>query len=287
MTEKAREPITKENELQEATHPSIEPPADGEAPAMQSEDGKATTAQAPEAIERAPRPQQEPSALSATTTQGAGLWAWGGWGLLTALLGAALALIILGAANGTLNFASRDTLQTAYDTLEQVQRQQTALREQVSAISGELATIQRRMEELTQLQREMTDVQGQTAALATETAQLAQELDSLRSQANGMRAQIVSMDAQLQETQAQLEAGMKSLNNRLDSEVTSVNQRVDTIQNNVGLLQQATKRYDTFLTGLRELLLTLQGPTAEEPTSGPAATPTGEPEPTPTPENAP
>jgi prefoldin subunit 5 len=132
-------------------------------------------------------------------------------------------------------------------------------------------------------------MQGQTSALGDELAQINRDLDDVRSQTDGLRVKVENLDASLQETQAQLKAGVQNLNDRLDSEVAAVkqrldsemaavNQRVDSVRNDVAVLQKASERFGKFLTGLRDLLITIQEPPTAVQT---AATPASQATPTP------
>ena len=214
-----------------------------------------------------------------TIPKGAGCWAWGGWSLLTLLLSTALALIVLGGANGTLNFASRGALQDARADLRQLQRRQEAFQAQADALAGQLAELQRQVDALARLRDEVLAVQGRTDALEEKTTQLAQDAQALDAALERWRAQTEALSADLQRVETQLNADMQALTERfeqdaaqlrqqVEEEITAVDQRVDSLSGDIDALQQAAERYNAFLSGLRDLLIAIQ-----EPTSAPASTP--------------
>lgn len=209
----------------------------------------------------------------------------GGWGrlLLTALgaalAGAALALLILYVANGTLSFgaAANRTLSGTVSRLEAG----------IEASRIELGLVEERLGQIDELWAELDQAKGNIDDLGRglETAQadlqsVNQGLNDIRQSLSGLSDDLVSL------------AGTVTV---VDEQVGAINERLMIVEGDMAVMEeqldtvrQAAERFDAFLDGLRELLLEAEGLPAEgqPPVPTPTAweTPTLVPSPTPQPE---
>jgi chromosome segregation ATPase len=181
-------------------------------------------------------------------------------GLLSALLGACLALAALYAVNGTLDFHTA--------AVRVVQTEVVRLENEVGALNARLGDVERGLQSIQALDSRLTevetDVEQLTAGLDQITSdldRLSGELDQLAGDLDATQDQVTSMaetmDALRQEfTNLSEDLGgladhVSMLANRtknVEEQLAGLNQRIETVQ-------QAAERFDAFLDGLRGLLI--------------------------------
>jgi competence ComEA-like helix-hairpin-helix protein len=209
----------------------------------------------------------------------------GGWGrllltsLLAALAGAALALLILYVANGTLSFgaAANRTLSGTVSRLEAG----------IEASRIELGLVEERLGQIDELRTELAQAEGDIDGLARglEAVQadlqlVDQGLIDIRQTLSGLSDELVSLTETLTAVDEQVGA--------IDGRLTIAEDDLAAMEGQLDAVQEATKRFDAFLAGLRELLVEAEGPVSESeplaptPTAWETLTPV--PSPTPQPE---
>ena len=185
-------------------------------------------------------------------------------GALSILLGAALALALIFAVNGTLDFQSA-AIRAAEDEVLRMESVVGALDMKVGELEERLGAIQELDARLTETQTGLRrlsaglDELGQRAdALAETQGVLQQEFSDLREDTDGMAAQVGVLDQRLSETETQ---------------IAYLNRRIE-------ILTESIRRFDEFLSGLQALLK--QSLDTAAPTPTPWVTPVNPPSATPT-----
>jgi len=269
------EPAEAELEEAEPVEAASEPEGEAEEAALEGTVPEPEVAEAREAA--VPRPQP-PNLVEVRTVHDVG---WGRMlfvGLLSAILGAAAALLILYVVNNyTLDFktASDRALRAEAYRLE---GEIGALDGSLSTLQGQLAAMQDLEPAVKQAQADIEGMSGELAATSSAVADLRQEFTNMREDLDGMTAQVGVLDGRLRTVEGQMAV--------MDEQLTAMSGQLET-------LEQAAARFDAFLEGLRRLLADaerLGGATPTPfatPTAGGAATPKPDmtviPLPTPTP----
>jgi hypothetical protein len=159
---------------------------------------------------------------------------WGGVltiGLLSALAGAALALLVLFALNGSLIYPrNRDRAQD----------------QEISALSGEVSRVQT---QLGTVDSRLGDVEG----LGTRVDEVVGRVDTLGGDLDTLQGDVASALDEVDAVQGNLEA-VATRTAGIDEEVTTLSEDVTEIGEQVGLLEEVARRFDLFLAGLRDLL---------------------------------
>ena len=177
------------------------------------------------------------SASSPQAGRQANRFTWPGCGglvvaaLAGALLGAMLALLVIGGINGTLDIRQSEVV---------------------------------------------LDIQADVQHLDTQTDALRTDVDGLRRRLDRLENLTVRMDAVEQSVD-----GIETAVDQAQTEIDALGDRAEQLSAEVAAVRAASERFDTFLDGLRDLLLEFQGP-PPAPTPTPSATPTSRPSPTPT-----
>jgi competence ComEA-like helix-hairpin-helix protein len=164
-------------------------------------------------------------------------------GLLSAILGAMLALAFLFAVNGTLDF------QAAAGRL--VQSEIVRLEGELDAVNANLADVETRLQAIQALDTRLAVVEANTEQLASDLEAMQGEVASLTETVGALRQEFTNLSENLDG----MADHVSILGNRLDDldeQLTSLNQEIEAIY-------LATERFDTFLDGLRELLETTGG----------------------------
>jgi competence ComEA-like helix-hairpin-helix protein len=213
---------------------------------------------APPAVERevaAPQPQTReeasPAAQSKPPRRCPPFWHSILLVLLGGLLGAGLALLALWLLSGSLQYASRSEMDALSRNLGILHTNQQQAWQRVDQLDGRLAAVEREM--------------GRLDALSAQVNSLERELDGLQSQVDGLQRDMVSLRTDVNNRLLALDKRTGAL----ESGVASLTKSVEALSSAVEELKAGVKRFDTFLSALRDLLVDLQGPG-----TAPAATPT-------------
>ncbi|MGC9333719.1 MAG: helix-hairpin-helix domain-containing protein [Anaerolineae bacterium] len=209
----------------------------------------------------------------------------GGWGrlLLTALgaalAGAALALLVLYVANGTLSFGAAAN-RTLAGTVSRLEAGIEASRIELGLVEERLGQIDELRTELAQAEGDIDDLARGLEAVQADLQSVDQGLSDIRQTLSGLSDDLVSMTETLTAVDEQVGA--------IDGRLTIAEGDLAAMEGQLDAVQEAAKRFDAFLTGLRELLLEAEGlspesqPLAPTPTAWETLTPV--PSPTPQPE---
>ena len=125
----------------------------------------------------------------------------------------------------------------------------------------------------------VVDTQAEVRHLNTEADVLRADVDGLRRRLDRLEGLTVRMD--------DVEQSVDALEPALDqaqTEIDALNDRTEQLRADVATVRADSKRFNTFLDGLRDLLLEFQGP---PPTPTPTSSPTPTPHPSPTPTGTP
>lgn len=181
-------------------------------------------------------------------------------GVLSAVLGAMLALAFLFAVNSTLDF------QTAAGRL--VQSEIVRLEGELDGVNARLADVEGRLQAIQALDTRLVAVEASTEQLASDLEALQGEVALLTETMGALRQEFTNLSENLDG----MADHVSMLGNRMDEfegQLAGLNQEIEAIY-------LATQRFDSFLDGLRELLETAEG-------AGQGASPLGpNPEQTPT-----
>jgi competence ComEA-like helix-hairpin-helix protein len=181
-------------------------------------------------------------------------------GLLSILLGAALALAIVFLINGTLDFqgaairAAQDEVLRMEGVVGALDMKVTGLEEQVGAIVELEARLADTQAGLRRLSADLDEVKQRFESLAETQDALRQEFTNLREDLDGLAVHVSVLDGRVSDTETQIEL----LNRRIE------------------VLGESIQRFDAFLAGLQALLNESLGalPPAPTPHITPMPTPT-------------
>jgi competence ComEA-like helix-hairpin-helix protein len=188
-------------------------------------------------------------------------------GLLSSLLGAALALLFLFLVNGTLDFQSA-AIRAAQDEVLRVEGVVGALDMKVAELEERVGAIQELEARLTDTQTglrrlsgDLGDVKQRFELLAESQDALRQEFTNLREDLDGLAVHVSVLDRRV--------SGLETQFSELETQVAYLNRRVE-------ILGESIQRFDAFLVGLQVLLNTTQGdlPPTPTPWVTPLPTPT-------------
>lgn len=219
-----------------------------------SEERAAVAPQTEERVAAAPRPPAQekapPAAPSQPPRRCPPTWHSILLVLLGGLLGAGLALLALWLLSGSLQYATRPETDALSRNLHTLQVNQQQAWQRIDQLEGRLAAVESQM--------------GRLDALSAQVNNLERELDGLQSQVDGVQRDVTLL-------RNDINSKLLALDKRtgaLESGVASLTRSVEALSNTVEELKVGVKRFDTFLSALRDLLVELQGPAA-----APTATP--------------
>jgi prefoldin subunit 5 len=188
-------------------------------------------------------------------------------GLLSAILGAAAALVILYGLNGTLDFQSASS---------------RALRAEAYRLDGELGTLGSRVDQLEAQLAAMQDLAPAIEEAQSDIQGLRGDLDAAESTLGSVVEDLTSVQASLNDLDdsvAGLEEQMGSVTDDIESvqaQVGELGDQIASMDEELQSLSKAAERFGAFLDGLRDLLS--ESGTTSVPTRTPLATVTQEPE---------
>jgi competence ComEA-like helix-hairpin-helix protein len=161
-------------------------------------------------------------------------------GLLSAFLGAMLALAFLFAVNSTLDF------QTAAGRL--VQSETVRLEGELDAVNANLADVEGRLQAIQVLDTRLVAVEVSTEQLASDLEALQGEVASLAETVGALRQEFTNLSENLD--------GMADHVSMLGNRMDDFEQQLASLSQEIEAIYLATERFDTFLDGLRDLLET-------------------------------
>jgi competence ComEA-like helix-hairpin-helix protein len=217
-------------------------------------------------VDTPPLPPIEPPPPAAQWMQGArpatrrGV-GWGGLlvvGLLSTLLGALLALLVLFLLNGgTLDF-QRATARAIDREVSQLEGQLSELQTQLDEVRQRLGGLEELARRLDETQTALEGAQADIGALQERAGSLQGELDVTSQALAGMRQTLAGLSDDLTSVAESVTA--------LDEQVTTLDARLAELDDQVVTLRRAAARFDAFLLGLRQLLEeNVQGPASPQP----------------------
>ncbi len=188
-------------------------------------------------------------------------------GLLSTILGAALALLLLFLVNGTLDFqsaairAAQDEVLRMEGVVGALEMKVVELEERVGAIQELEARLSDTQAGLQSLAGDLGDVRHRFELLAETQDALRQEFTNLREDLDGLTVHVSVMDRRV--------SGLETQLRELETQVAFLNRKVE-------ILGESIQRFDAFLIGLEALLNETQGDLAPTPTPWitPVPTPT-------------
>jgi competence ComEA-like helix-hairpin-helix protein len=212
-----------------------------------------------------------PSPPRGGTRRGAG---WGSLllvGLLSALGGALLALLVLFLLNG-------GTLDWERATSRAIDREVSQLEGQLGELRTELEQARQRLGGLEELSRRLDEVQAQMEAMGGAIESLQLELTATAEGLGDVRQTLAGLSDDLTSVAESVTA--------LEGRVDGMSEQLGELDEQLLALRRAVGRFDTFLAGLRGLLEeTMPGAREQTPTPTPAKSSPGS-TPTPTPAEA-
>lgn len=188
-------------------------------------------------------------------------------GLLSSLLGAALALLFLFLVNGTLDFQSA-AIRTAQDEVLRMEgvvgaldMKVAELEERVGAIQELEARLADAQTGLQTLSADLGDLKQRFELLAETQDALRQEYTNLREDLDGLAVHVSVLDRRV--------SGFETQIRELEIQIAYLDRRVE-------ILGETVQRFDAFLLGLQALLMTTRGdlPPTPTPWITPMPTPT-------------
>jgi len=150
-------------------------------------------------------------------------------GLVSAIAGACLALLLLLAVNGTLEFGQAATVKDMQASDQQLNTQVDRLDDGLSQVQGQL-----------------DEMQGSLDALSNQLQVTQGGLDQLDKE-------LAAAQTDLQATGQQVDRMSDSLK-AVQSQVGAMETQLGTLKADINAVRQMARRFDAFLTGLRELL---------------------------------
>lgn len=215
-----------------------------------------------------PPPSAEPPLVEIVPAKGPG---WGRIllvGLLSAILGAILALAVLWGINGTLDFLNEEALRPVWT-------QAGELEDRIKGLNTMLTDVEERLEAVhdlsDRLDQAQADLQAVSENLATVQGQMAsgmEEFEGVQTALAELEASVVVLDERI----VQLEEGQSVL----QAQVGVMEEQVANAVEQVDRMYDIAARFDAFLSGLQELL----NRTGESsPKTTPATSETSTPEP--------
>jgi competence ComEA-like helix-hairpin-helix protein len=214
--------------------------------------------------EEEPAPKPEPPPLVAVSeVQVAG---WGRVlfvGLLSAIIGAILALAILYGLNGTLDFQSATA---------RVRAEAFQLEEQIEGLGIELGNLQTQLDNVQDLGPVVEEMRGDIQELNGDVAAAQVTLDELVEAVDGLRPEYTNLREDLDGLAENVSLMDKQLG-EIQGRIGAMEEQLATMTREVAELEQSAERFDAFLDSLRHFLNERMGP----PTPTAWATPTPKP----------
>ena len=232
-----------EGDVAEEGAEDLEPEPEAEPEGEAADEGEAEGGEGPPA--KAPATEMEVAPVRVITESHA---KWGRLlfvGLVSALLGAVLALLAIYAVNRTLDFRTA--------TNQAVRAEAYRLDGEMNALGGELDQLATRLDAMQDLAPVVEAAQADILALSRDLASTEAMLESVTDDLAGVQVSLAAMS----EDVAGLEDEMAGLGEGLDElgqQVEALAVRVDTMDEELQSLTEAAERFDAFLDGLRQLL---------------------------------
>lgn len=177
-------------------------------------------------------------------------------GVLSAIAGAALALLALVLLNRTLDFRTQ--------TNQAVQAEAARMDNQMDILGSELGDVQVQLDA-------MRGLAGRVEAMDIELQGLLESLEAFQSELvrfgeelGGTQATVGRLTGRTEELGAQVGA-LEESTERLGAQLGEVTERVGALSEQVEVIRQATLRFEAFLEGLRGLLREVEGPPTPTP----------------------
>jgi septal ring factor EnvC (AmiA/AmiB activator) len=177
-------------------------------------------------------------------------------GLLSAILGAFLALLFLFMVNGTLDF-QRAAVQAA-------QNEVLRLEGELDALGGKLAQMEAQVAAVQELDRRLAAAEASLGQVATELQATQAEMETMVATMDVLRQEFTNLREDLD--------GLAGHVSALEGRLGGVEEQLASLSQEVEALGETVLRFDAFLTGLRELLDQAAG--ALPPTPAAQAMPT-------------
>jgi competence ComEA-like helix-hairpin-helix protein len=173
-------------------------------------------------------------------------------GLLSVILGAALALATLYGVNGTLNFrgAAERTVQAE---IQRVEGEIDTLGSRLGEVEGRLGAIQELDARLTDTERTVQGLGDELDSMQTQLEEMTTAIGSIQTQLEEITTSIGSMQQEFTNLREDLD-GLAEHVSSLDGVIAGLQEQVDGLQSDLEAVSQAAERFDAFLNGLRELL---------------------------------
>lgn len=235
-------PYLEEELLEEEPPVFEEPPAFEEAPPELSDEEEFVVVEEPLRAEEAPPPPPPPSrpvgGAAPPPRRGLG---WGSLllvGLLSALAGALLALLVVWLLNGTLDVqrAAERSLQGEVFRLE---GDMEAIRAQMGGVEERITGVEGLAGDVEQAQGELRDLGSSVDTLSNDITAATRRLEDMQGTLAGLSDDMVDVEETV---------------TTLGSQIGDVEARLGTMSDELAEAQEAVTRFDGFLTGLRELL---------------------------------
>lgn len=181
-------------------------------------------------------------------------------GLLSTILGAALALLLLFLINGSLDFQST-AIRAAQDEVLRMEGVVGALDMKVAELEGRMAAIQELEARLSDTRAALGDVSADLGELKRRFELLAETQDAMRQEFTNMREDMDGLAVQV---------------SVLDRRLSDTETQVAFLDRRIEILGESIQRFDAFLIGLGALLDQTQGdlPPTPTPWITPLPTPT-------------
>ncbi len=180
-------------------------------------------------------------------------------GLLSTILGAALALAFLYMVNGTLDFRSAAS-QVVGAEVERLEGEIDALNARLEQAEADLAAMQ-------ELDARLTEAEASVQKLADELGATRADLESMAGTMDNLRQEFTNLREDLD--------GLAEHQSRLEARLLEAEDRLAMLRLEIDTLQRSARRFSAFLDGLRELLGESEGTLRPTPTPwiAPTATP--------------
>jgi competence protein ComEA len=195
-----------------------------------------------------------------------GCWRLLAVGLLSALAGAAMSLVLLFTINGTLNYqvATRQVLKAEVARLDGeigtlndgLAGLQSSLDGEIGTLDDGLAGLQSRMESMEELAVELDEAQADIRRLAEDLTILHGTLERLAGDLDGTQAALGTLAGDVEEIEENVVA--------LQTQFSTVEDQLNTLSGELDGVRQEAERFEGFLDGLRSLLGEIAKPTPED-----------------------
>ncbi len=198
--------------------------------------------EAPRAEEVPPAPPPPPTPVRVTTPPPRGGVGWLPLllvGLLSAIAGALLALLVLWLLNGTLDM-QQSAERRLRNEVFRLEGDMEAIRAQVGGVEDRITGVESLAADVEQARSEIRNLQRSTDSLQGEIDTATQRLDDLQAGLAGLSDDMVNVEESV---------------TTLGTQLQDVEARVGTMAEELAEAQEAVSRFDAFLEGLRALLL--------------------------------